>query len=588
MTRPIFGTLLFFLYSLSTIAAGPNTALKDYVATPDPAYQFTLIGTIEEADATVYLLLLTSQQWRMPAEVDRTLWQHQLSIVVPHVVSSRTGMIFIGGGDNDDIGRPSSLLSTAGALAVGSGSVVGLLGQIPNQPLVFADEPGIAKEEDDLVAFTFDKAMDTGDYTWPAYLPMVKSVVRSMDAVQAFLTASTPAIELDDFVITGFSKRGATAWLTAVVDPRVTAVAPGVFDVLNFTPSFESHRASYGAFSSALAPYVEYDILDRARTREGRELLQVVDPFTYRDRLTLPKYILAASGDEFFPVDSGQFYADALQGEALFRYLPNTNHGGANGGDDAAFAGLLAWYLRVINRQPRPQVQWHVDDGTLRVTTDGVPLQASLWQANNPSARDFRFDEVGAIWHATPLTADGDGSYVARLENPVTGWSGYFVELVFPGLGPLPEVYTTPVFITPETRPFSLDQPLGDPRRVRFWRREFAAALGENPGYRPLYDAAQLHGFLPVRVFDDYFFTLERVRTALTPEYPRDQEASALSQCLAARLNVQSQQIDWYSPMRLFFIPRQPFWKLWNGADRQFRRGRPSIAENFCRIANLQ
>jgi len=195
--------------------------------------------------------------------------------------------MFVIGSDNDE-GPPDLTEDEAQALALlatASGTVVSILQQVPNQPLIFTNDPSPDNErrEDELVAFTLDRATRTGDYNWAAYLPMVKSVVRAMDVVQSFVpTVTSPALDVSQFVVTGFSKRGATAWLTAAIDNRVIAVAPGVFDALNWAPSLENHRASYGMFSDALEDYLEFDILDRLRTPEGRELLQVIDPYAMR------------------------------------------------------------------------------------------------------------------------------------------------------------------------------------------------------------------------------------------------------------------------------------------------------------------
>jgi PhoPQ-activated pathogenicity-related protein len=72
----------------------------------------------------------------------------------------------------------------------------------------------------------------------------------------------------------------------------VIAIAPVVFDVLKFAPQVEQHKAAYGFFSDALEDYENVDILARVRTPEGQALRQVVDPFSYRDRLTLPKFLI--------------------------------------------------------------------------------------------------------------------------------------------------------------------------------------------------------------------------------------------------------------------------------------------------------
>ncbi|MDH3714003.1 MAG: PhoPQ-activated pathogenicity-related family protein [Gammaproteobacteria bacterium] len=393
------------------------------------------------------------------------------------------------------------------------------------------------------------------------------------------------------FVVTGFSKRGATAWLTAAVDDRVVAVAPGVFDVLNWAPSLENHRASYGFISDALRDYQEFDLIDRLRTPEGRDLLQIVDPFSYRDRLTMPKYILNASGDEFFPPDSSLFYFDALQGETLLRYLPNASHEFDNDAAtlESALQGLLAWYQRIIFNVPRPHIEWRLEpDGTLRVTTDVAPLQAVLWQAQNPTARDFRFNEVGGIW--LPMVPDVvNREFVAHIAPPVSGWTGAFIELAYGGPPPLlPQLYSTQVFITPTRTPFALDQPINNPRGAFFWSLEVAAALGGGARwYKPAFDAETLQSFLPVRVFNQYISTLEEARTALG--FKGNIKHRALRQCLAVRLNIEAEKIDWYSPVRFSHHKKKTFlWKRWNKAHRMFLRGRPGKAAFSCAVLNYQ
>ena len=58
-----------------------------------------------------------------------------------------------------------------------------------------------------------------------------------------------------------------------------------------------------------------------------KNLYDVEDPYCYRHRLTMPKYILTASGDQFFLPDCSQFYFDDLQGEKYLRTVPNADHG---------------------------------------------------------------------------------------------------------------------------------------------------------------------------------------------------------------------------------------------------------------------
>src|SRR5690606_3483961 len=118
--------------------AADETALDRYVAKPDPSYGWTLAKTITGEGWTGYVLDLTSQTWRTKAEVDRPEWKHWLTIVKPDGATANTALLYIGGGEN---GRPApeKVGDRALNLALGSKTVVAELGQVPNQPLYFAD-----------------------------------------------------------------------------------------------------------------------------------------------------------------------------------------------------------------------------------------------------------------------------------------------------------------------------------------------------------------------------------------------------------------------------------------------------------------
>jgi PhoPQ-activated pathogenicity-related protein len=73
-----------------------------------------------------------------------------------------------------------------------------------------------------------------------------------------------------------------------------------------------------------------------------------------------------------------------------------------------------------------------------------------LWQASNPSARDFRLETLGPAWTSAPLTG-ANGIYTAILPPPVQGYSAFFIELDFPG----GLVFTTEVVVTPDSLPSS-------------------------------------------------------------------------------------------------------------------------------------
>ena len=156
---------------------------------------------------------------------------------------------------------------------------------------------------------------------------MTKSAVRAMDAITAFMASPAGgAHRVARFVVSGASKRGWTTWTTAAVDRRVIAIAPEVIDLLNVEPSFVHHWQAYGKWSEAVQDYVDRGLMDWIGTPTFRALMQIEEPYEYRNRLTMPKLLLNAAGDQFFLPDSSRFYFDDLPGEKLLRYIPNADH----------------------------------------------------------------------------------------------------------------------------------------------------------------------------------------------------------------------------------------------------------------------
>src|SRR5690242_4012693 len=172
------------------LRAPAQTALDRYVAAPDSSFTWKAVRTQPVDGATVTWLEMTSQRWLTEREVERPLWTHVITVVTPAKVTSDVGLLFITGGrlDRDPPERPSAWLVDA---ARDTGTITAELRLVPNQPVVFTDDPAHKPRiEDDVIAYTWDKFLRTGDERWPARLPMTKSAVRAMDAVSQF-SAST-------------------------------------------------------------------------------------------------------------------------------------------------------------------------------------------------------------------------------------------------------------------------------------------------------------------------------------------------------------------------------------------------------------
>jgi PhoPQ-activated pathogenicity-related protein len=186
--------------------------------------------------------------------------------------------------------------------------------------------------------------------------------------------------------------------------------------------------------------------------------MKIEEPYEYRQRFTMPKFIINATGDQFFVPDSWQFYYNDLPGLKYLRYVPNAEHS-MRGSD--AWMTLLACYNAILTGAELPQFDWKIEkDGTIRVQTKTKPSEVKLWQATNPGARDFRLTSIGPKWKGSPLQDQGDGVYVAKVAQPKRGWTAYMVEMTFPsGMLLAPFKFTTGVKVIPDVEPFADEVP---------------------------------------------------------------------------------------------------------------------------------
>jgi len=444
--------LLALLAAAPQVQADRITALDRYIAAPDTNYTYHLVKSIPGKGYNVEILEMTSQSWLTEKEVNRTLWKHWVIITRPDEVAHSTGLLFIGGGKNEP-NPPGGPDGNMVKIALATKSVVTELRMVPNQPLIFGGD-GHERVEDDLIAYTWDKYLRTGDERWPARLPMTKSAVRAMDTVTSFCAGTEGGqIKVDSFVVAGGSKRGWTTWTTAAVDKRVKAIVPIVINMLNIEPSFRHHWQAYGFWAPAVGNYVEQGIMDWQGTKEYRNLMKIEEPYQYRERFTMPKFIINATGDQFFLPDSSQFYFKDLPGTKYLRYVPNADHSLKN---SDALETLLSSYYAVLNRSALPRFTWTTEhDGALRVRAKDAPKTVKLWQATNPNARDFRLETLGPGWTSTDLSDQGGGTFIGRVSKPEKGWTAFMVELTYEPEGfPAPLKFTTQVNVVPDVLPF--------------------------------------------------------------------------------------------------------------------------------------
>ncbi|MFC4307821.1 PhoPQ-activated pathogenicity-related family protein [Steroidobacter flavus] len=396
--------------------------LAAYIARPDPDFGWREItsGALGKTEYTEYLL--TSQAWR------GTLWKHQLYVLRPRNMApdARHGLLFIHGGrwkpEYEAAAQPADLPREApyfARLAESIRAPVAVLRQVPFQPL-------FDRREDALIAYTFDQYLQTGDAGWPILLPMVKSATRAMDAVQN-IARQRWNISLETFTVTGASKRGWTAWLTAATDPRVMAVAPMVIDVLNMRAQMDHQRATWGDFSDEIRDYSTLDIQNRLQSERGDSLLSMVDPFSYRQRLSQPKLILLSTNDRYWPLDALNIYWPGLPDPKNVMYVPNQGHGLHDANRVINGLSALHRYAAAGKVLPRTtsSVELEPHAITLAVESDRPARRVLLWSARSPTL-DFR----EAHWSSHSCTRSSKGHRCSE-RRPDRGYAAAYAETFF-------------------------------------------------------------------------------------------------------------------------------------------------------------
>ena len=403
-----------------SLIAPPGWAdLQKYVGKPEAAFEWKLKSKIdgEQSGDRIYDFQFVSQIWQ------GNKWQHQLQVYLPRSVAPNSTMfLWVTGGS-----ARAEYVALGMELARKIRAPVAFLYHVPNQPLLEGN-----LREDDLIAETFVRYLKTKDENWPLLFPMVKSVIKAMDVLQAFGKKewSEP---IDKFIVAGASKRGWTTWLTAAVDQRIKAIAPIVIDTLNMGEQMPRQLQAFGAYSSRLAPYSSRGLLPIPETTEGQRLLSMVDPCVYRDKLTMPKLIINGTNDFDWATDALNLYWNGIPPDKWVLYVPNAGHNLRRQDRpqpdqlNDLINGLAAFSRHQIDGIPMPKLSWKhesVNDKLrLTIAATPAPIGARLWIAQTVTT-DFRT----AKWSQQAVNAS-NGKIVGEVTPPDTGHLAFFGEL---------------------------------------------------------------------------------------------------------------------------------------------------------------
>jgi PhoPQ-activated pathogenicity-related protein len=192
----------------------------------------------------------------------------------------------------------------------------------------------------------------------------------------------------------------------------VKAIAPLVIDTLNMMSQMEHQKRSFGAYSDQIADYTERGLVPIPNTDLAHGLWKMVDPYSYRDRINQPKFLILGNNDPYWTVDALNLYWDGLKGDKYVSYVPNAGHDlsqdGKKDNHGRALASLGAFARLIIEDKPLPKLTWKCDEinGKCRIfaSADQAPSAVRMWRAE-ATTKDFRQSR----WVSTPIMANGGG-----------------------------------------------------------------------------------------------------------------------------------------------------------------------------------
>lgn len=449
MKKFVFNIALFFLTQLlfaygiqAQVAVTPATALEHYLHNGDKAYHWEVKESYSIDNVKAYSLLLTSQNWR------GYTWRHQLTILVPNENKYDGALLFITGGSVKNgqpnwSGKGDELTENLSKIASKNNAIVAVLKQTPNQPLYDS------LTEDALISFTLHNFKKDGDYSWPLLFPMVKSAVRAMDAIQEF-SNQTLHHKVSRFVVSGASKRGWTTWLTGANDNRVKAIAPMVIDMLNMPVSMDYQVKVWKDYSVQIEDYVKLGIVQSMGTGSGAAITTMIDPYSYRKKLTMPKMIFMGTNDEYWPIDNIKNYYDSIPGQNLLHYIPNVGH--SMGDKKDALSGLSSFLGITMAKTKYPVCTWTTSENKKKVklsvnASADLLVDVLLWSADSKDM-DFRDEK----WEGKSLCIKNKSKVAATQKFPESGFRAFYLNLKYkdPNGGEYTE--STRVFMTDDKK----------------------------------------------------------------------------------------------------------------------------------------
>lgn len=410
--------------------------VKKYLASREDVYDWSIIESVTATGITRIKAEVTSLTWQ------GTVWKHYVLLYVPTTVNFNNIYTLIDGGrltggipDRVDETSPiyGPFLSLMRGFSAATGMIMTFIRNIPNTPTLGNST------EDEFIYTSVQKYLATRDTNWSPFNPMTKGVMQCFTAIQQ-IVAQEKGVYLVGYCAAGLSKRGWTAYLAGVHDSRCNALVPIVQDNINISESYRRRRDVYGEDDVKLlqSELFEYMGMLAGNLKPlGREILEVVDPYALRDKLTMPMYVITSTNDENFTIDSATYYIKGFE-DAQLAYQRNLGHDI----DPQYLMASIYWYLKLNLGQATPKITWtrNIDENNLTFT---ITVTQTGWSEVNVISATSTTENFLASSFTTTSTSVSGTTFDVVIPRDNTNFKASYVEVVYNTPTGLPAPYNT-------------------------------------------------------------------------------------------------------------------------------------------------
>jgi PhoPQ-activated pathogenicity-related protein len=155
----------------------------------------------------------------------------------------------------------------------------------------------------------------------------------------------------------------------------------------------------------------------------------MIDPYSYRKKLTMPKMLFMGTNDEYWVIDNVKNYFKDIPGYNMIHYVPNAGHNLGDG--KSAFAALSAFFGISMKHGDYPTCKWKTSTTKkgVKITVDaskGILLGAKVWYADSDD-KDFRNEQ----WKSRDLQI----SHKAKVQTTelflAKGYRAFYIDLTY-------------------------------------------------------------------------------------------------------------------------------------------------------------